>query len=260
VGASALADALVALVAPFVAAPARAALMFDLDGTLAPIVDDPAAARPIPDALPILERLAERYHTVAVVSGRPVAFLAEVLPASIVLSGLYGLEGRVGGRFTHHRDAARWRPVVTEAVQRAERGAPDGSLVEPKGLSLTMHYRGRPDLADAVNDFAARLGAELGLAVHAAKMSVELHPPIAVDKGTAVRSLAEGADAALYVGDDRGDLPAFAALGELAGKGTSVARVAIGGPEVPGELAAAADLVLAQQSDVTALLAALVPS
>src|SRR5438128_1796911 len=60
---------------PFLAEPARAAILTDFDGTLAPIVDDPLAARPLPGAVDVLHRLAERFGVVGVVSGRPLDFL-----------------------------------------------------------------------------------------------------------------------------------------------------------------------------------------
>ena len=86
--------------------------------------------------------------------------------------------------------------------------------VERKGLSLTLHYRTNPQLAEAVRMWADFQAARSGLLVRPAKMSVELHPPIDVDKGSALIELCRAADvrAAMYVGDDIGDLPAFAAL------------------------------------------------
>ena len=242
---------------------ARAALLFDFDGTLSPLVDDPAAARPAPGVAELLDRLAGTYRTVGVLSGRPVAFLAAHLPATVAVSGLYGLETLVDGAVVDHPDAARWRPVVEQAVERATaaatRGGPiDGAVVEPKGLSLTLHVRTQPHLADAVQALAAQLAEESGLEVRAAKMSVELHPPIAADKGTALRRLAAGADAVAFVGDDVGDLPAFDALAGL-GDGVHRLAVAVDGPELPDAVRSRAQLVLADQSEVVALLEALLP-
>ena len=72
------------------AAP-RTVLLTDFDGTLAPIVDDPGAARPLPGASDVLEQLGGVLLDVVVVSGRPVEFLTAHLPASISIVGLYGL-------------------------------------------------------------------------------------------------------------------------------------------------------------------------
>jgi trehalose 6-phosphate phosphatase len=92
---------------------------------------------------------------------------------------------------------------------------------------------------------------------------VELHPPIAADKGTALVALAEraGADRALFVGDDLGDLAAFDALARLAASGelAATAAVAVGGPELPPAVRDRAQLVLAGPHAVPELLVALRP-
>jgi trehalose 6-phosphate phosphatase len=83
------------LMAPLVADPPRSAIVTDFDGTLSPIVDDPGRARPLDGAADLLGRLARRFAIVAVVSGRPVSFLAEQLAGAVApvrLVGLYGLE------------------------------------------------------------------------------------------------------------------------------------------------------------------------
>ncbi|HEX3947553.1 MAG TPA: trehalose-phosphatase, partial [Acidimicrobiales bacterium] len=83
-----------AVLAPFRDHPATAALFVDFDGTLAPIVEDPAAARPFSGVPELLVALAGRFGLVAVVSGRPVRFLQDVLGQSpgVHLAGLYGME------------------------------------------------------------------------------------------------------------------------------------------------------------------------
>jgi trehalose 6-phosphate phosphatase len=255
---------LAAAVAPLRADPTRSVLLFDFDGTLSPLVDDPAAARPLPGVVERLERLAGAYRRVGAVSGRPVAFLAEQLPASVALSGLYGLESRVDGQAVAHPEAGRWRPVVAEVVREAEAATAvghraHGAVVEAKGLSVTLHVRTRPELADAVAELAHRLAASAGLEVRPAKMSVELHPPVEVDKGTAVLALAEGASGVLYAGDDVGDLPAFAALDVLALRTPPVAGlgVVVDGPELPDALRAPGRIVLRDQTAVLDLLDAL---
>jgi len=238
------------------AEPSRTALLFDFDGTLAPIVADPAASRPGRGVVALLDRLAVRYRTVGVISGRPVNFLIEHLPATVHLSGLYGLESTFAGRRAEHPDAERWREPVREAAHLAQQG-PAGLVVEPKGLSVTLHYRSDPGLASRVTVLADEIAAQTGLVAGAAKMSVELHPPIDTDKGAVVRRLAEGALAVLYVGDDRGDLSAFAALEDLRREGVRTLAVAVDSDELPPELRRRADLVVDGPPGVVALLRAL---
>ena len=237
------------------AAPDRTALLFDFDGTLSPIVEDPAAAGPVDGALELLDRLAGRYRKVAVISGRPREFLASRLGPDVDLSGVYGLETRVDGVDADHAEAERWRPIVARVAAAAR--LPEGVVIEPKGLSMTVHFRQAPESEGSVIAWADEVAAETGLEVRAAKASLELHPPIPVDKGTSVRRLAEGCDTVLYVGDDVGDLPAFAMLDAMAAEGRTVIKVAAGGEELPEALARAADIVVAGPESVVDLFSPL---
>lgn len=256
------------LVAPLRDAPERTALLFDFDGTLSAVVDDPDRAVPVAGVVELLDELARSYALVAAVSGRPVGFLARHLPGAVALSGLYGLESLVDGVVRDHPEAARWRPVVHEAVVAATAAASAGEAlagmrVEPKGLSLTLHVRTHPELeADAVA-FATEVADQLGLEARPAKRSVELHPPIAADKGTAVHGLLveAGAAQALFAGDDRGDVAAFDELARrvAAGELERAVPVAVGGPELPAEVADRAAVVLRGPDEVPSLLRALRP-
>ena len=235
--------------------PSTTTLLFDFDGTLAPIVDDPGRAVAAPGAMALLDDLASRFRRVAIVSGRDVEFLAAHVGAGIDLSGLYGLETRIGGVFAEHPEAERWRGVIAEVAAAVDQ--PDGVLVESKGLSLTAHFRTAPERAGETLAWAAATAGRTGLRARPAKASVELHPPIAATKGTAVHQLAEHARTVAYVGDDLGDLPAFAALDELAVAGVQVIKVASGGAELPVDVAAAVDLVVPGPAAVVDLFAPL---
>ena len=232
------------VLAPFIERPGRAALLLDFDGTLSPIVDVPAEARPLAGAGEVLETLAERFAVVAVVSGRPASFLEPLLPPGVVISGIYGLETVRDGVRSDHAGAGGWRDAVADAARRAKQDGPTGMAVEPKGLSLTLHYREHPGLGPAVREWAAAEAQRSGLVMRRARMSFELHPPIAVDKGTAVQRLVSGVEAVCFVGDDRGDLPAFDALDRLEARGMEVLRVAVASAEAPGDLIERADLVV----------------
>jgi trehalose 6-phosphate phosphatase len=244
------------LLAPLRASPSTSAVLIDFDGTLSPTVDDPEAAEMLPGASDVLRHLAGRYALVAVVSGRPLDFLQQRLPAAVMASGLYGIESSREGERVEHPEAEPWRRVVSDVAVLAEREGPDGLRVENKGLSLTLHYRGRPERADAVARWADVQSRRSGLVARSAKMSVELHPPIEVDKGTTVVELcrAAGASAACYLGDDLGDLPAFDGLDRLAADGVHTVRVAVTGAEAPAALIARADLTVEGPKGVLALL------
>lgn len=246
---------------PLAADPSRTTLLFDFDGTLAPIVVDPAAAAPAPGVVGLLAALADRYRRVGIVSGRPIAFLAPLVPATVELWGQYGLEhrgvaGRPGGSVDLGADTAdRWAPVVRRAVD-ALTGLPAGVEVEAKGGSLTVHHRQAPAAADAVAARVRAVAADCGLRIHAAKASIELRPPIDVDKGSVVEAAVADSVAALFVGDDLGDLPALRAIAahRAGGAGRVGVAAVVEGPELPAEVRAAADLVLDGTDAVVHLL------
>jgi trehalose 6-phosphate phosphatase len=227
---------------PFVRDPARAAVFTDFDGTLAPIVDDPAAARPLPGSVEVLHRLAARFARVGVVSGRPVDHLVAQLGEGLWLSGLYGLETFEDGRRREVPAATGWRRAVEASVARAVEALDDA--VEPKGLSLTLHFRTHPEDGPRIRAWADDEARRSGLVVRSAKASVELHPPVHADKGTVVEAAAAGLAAVCFLGDDVGDLPAFDALDRLAAGGVHTVRVAVSTPEAPAEMLERADVVV----------------
>jgi trehalose 6-phosphate phosphatase len=117
-----------------------------------------------------------------------------------------------------------------------------------------VHWRAAPEQEPWVVAFIADQVAGQGLVAQPARSSIELRPPLAVDKGTVVKALAEGMRAAAAFGDDLGDLPAFAALDALAAEGVAVAKVAVVDAESPPEVAARADLVVEGAAGAVALL------
>ena len=221
--------------------PAHTAILTDFDGTLARIVDDPAAAAPLPGAVDVLGALATRFGLVGVVSGRPLSYLRQHLGDGIWLAGLYGLETSDGAVVGNE-----WRAAVTDAVARAR--AEFGDAVEDKGLSLTLHFRRRTDLAPAIEAWAAQ---QAPLVARPAKASVELHPPVDTDKGTVVTRACEGMTAACFLGDDVGDLPAFAALDLL---DADTVKIAVRTAETPAELLERADVIVDGPDGALALL------
>ncbi len=239
---------------PLLDDPAGSGLLTDFDGTLAVIVDSPGDAVPHPAAPAALGHLSERLARVAVVSGRPLAFLRPLFPAGVVLSGQYGLEGLEDGSLVEHPDAPPWRAVIAAAAVELRSGVPDGVRVEDKGLSLTLHFREHPGHEAPVRAAAAEVSTSSGLVAREARRSVELHPPIDVDKGTSVLALAAGLRSVCFIGDDAGDLPAFDALDDLALDGVHTLRVAVASVEAPAALLERADVVLASADEVVELL------
>jgi len=244
--------------------PGQTALCLDFDGTLAPIVADPEAARPLPGTAALLGRLAERFAAVALVSGRPASFLATHAAApGVRYFGQYGLEEIHDGKVTVDPRLAAAAGAVREATADL-RDAPAvrdaGVYLEDKGgYAVVAHLRRVRDperWAGPVEAAARAIARRHGLEVLPGRMVWELRPPVGGDKGDAVRRVVAtvGAKAAVVAGDDRGDLPAFAVVSELAAAGGDGLRVAVRSPETPAELLAAADLVVDGPEGVRAFL------
>jgi trehalose 6-phosphate phosphatase len=251
--------------AALLAEPARALVGLDFDGTLAPIVPDPDAARGHPAVPAVLTRLAAAGVRVAVVTGRPAATAVEYagiaeVPGLVVL-GHYGLERWEGGTLTAPEDLS----AVAEARRRlpdvlAAAGAPDGTYVVDKGAAVAVHTRRTADPSatfDALRDPLAELAGEVGLVVEPGRFVHELRPA-GGDKGDALRTLAQERppSVVVFVGDDLGDLAAFDAVERLRADGTPGLLVCSGSTEVTA-LADRADLVVDGPDGVVALLRAL---
>ena len=247
--------------AALAAEPHRSVLALDFDGSLAPIVDDPAAARPLPEVLGVLGRLGARLGRVAVVSGRPVAFLADRMGAlPVELIGGYGGERIVAGEYRLDRRLEPWVTVLAEAARRCRASFTGGRVEEKPGIGVTLHWRTRPERADECAAVAERVAVDLGLVVHPARRAVELRPPVTIDKGTTVRDLVVGFEAAGFAGDDSGDLPAFAAIRAAVTAGEIDRGVCVGvaSEEAPPTLTAAVDLVVDGPSGLADFLAGLI--
>ncbi len=223
------------------AEPERAAVLLDVDGTLAPIVARPEDAYVPEETRGELARLAGRYALVACVSGRPRSEVERMVGvAGVAVVGEHGLELAP--------EAAAWADRVAEFARGVDWPA------ERKPLSVSFHFR-RADDQDAARAYLTRVAdaAEAeGLVPRWGRMVLEVRPPVAADKGTAVRTLVTraGVRRALYAGDDRTDLDAFHGLDGL----ELGVRVAVGSAEAPPELLAAADLVVDGTDGVLGLL------
>lgn len=246
-------------------APARALIALDFDGTLAPIVDDPAQARALPSAISALASLAPLVGAVAVITGRPALAAVEYgsldRVRGVVVLGLYGRQRWAGGELT----SVPPPPGLAVARERlpgvlAAAGAPAGTWIEDKQEALAVHTRRTADPAAALAALRGpllRLAERTGLIAEPGRMVLELRPPGA-DKGKTLKTLIEkmAPSAVLFAGDDLGDRPAFKAIRELRAAGLPGLAVCAGSAEVP-ELANLADLVVDGPAGLAALLAAL---
>lgn len=262
---SALSDTL----APLLSDPARAAVLLDVDGTLAPIVrhaDD--AHVPEPTRTPLI-RVAKRYGLVACVSGRRAAVARRIVSlGSITYVGNHGTEVLRGGsaRVEVEPEIAAWAKRVQAWARKAQDGEDVRRLrirAEDKEAIAAFHWRGAPD-EEAAATVAERLAEEAqaeGFAVHWGRKVLEVRPPVAMDKGRGIVRLLTGREltVALYAGDDRTDIDAFTGLRQLVDEGLLGAAICVGvaSEETPSELEAAADLMVDGPVGVRELLVAL---
>jgi trehalose 6-phosphate phosphatase len=245
--------------------PAQALIGLDFDGTLSPIVPDPASARVLPEAISALRALAPLVGTIAVVTGRPaqvaVAYGSLDQVPGIIVLGQYGRQRWQDGTLTTPPPPAG----LAEARARlpallAELKVPVGTWIEDKTDALAVHTRRAADPAGALERLRGpllALAAQTGLRAEPGRMVIELRPHGA-DKGKTLKELAaiKHRSAVMYCGDDLGDRPAFAALRELRDVGVPGISVLSGSSEVT-ELAGEADLVVGGPRGVAALLGAL---
>ena len=244
-----------------VRSPTTTTLCSDFDGTLAPLLEDPTLSRAIPGAVELLSRLSALLASVAVISGRPVAFLAERVDRDeshrIELFGRYGAEHQ-------QRDGGISIPAVSAEVRQhlldiGDEAALDASiLVENKAASVSLHWRANPEAKAAIFDIARRHLARGDLEVREGKMVIEFVGKGAPTKGDAVRLLCSAEiTACCFLGDDLSDLDAFDALDEFEANGGAAIRIGIDSPEMPPALRDRADLVLDGPSEALQFLAEL---
>jgi trehalose 6-phosphate phosphatase len=259
---------LVEALEPLRSEPARAAVLLDIDGTLAPIVRHAADAH-VPEATrSLLIEIAKRYGVVGCVSGRRAATARQIVSiGTIAYVGNHGGELLRPGSTRAEVDPAL--SAWTERVRSFATGAytPEHQRLrvrnEDKDAIAAFHWRGAPDeaaAAAAVQEIARRALQE-GLEVHWGRKVLEVRPPVELDKGLGVATLLHAQDvtAALYVGDDATDLDAFRGLRSLVQEGvlTTAICAAVSSDEAPPELAAEADIVLDGTGGVRGLLQAL---
>ena len=235
--------------------PGRSAILTDVDGTLAPIVERAEEAAVPEAAREVLARLSERYALVGCISGRQALEARRLVGLdSLAYAGNHGLELLLPGE-----EAPRPDPSIagreTEAAEflaavDGERLGAAGLRREDKGPIQALHWRGADDEAGAesrAHEIAIEAG-KAGLEPRWGRKVLELRPLGGGGKDGAVASLLadERLDRATYAGDDRTDLDAFRRLRQLREEGRLRTAVCVGvlSAEAPAELAEEADLTV----------------
>jgi trehalose 6-phosphate phosphatase len=234
------------LLVRFRSEPELAAVILDVDGTLAPIVERPEDAEVPEETREELRRIADRYGLVACVTGRPAEEARRLVGLDeLEYVGVHGLES--------DPEALEWRPALEEFLGRV---AWPWNTENKGGVTLAFHYRlaEDPEEAERRADEVAQEAEAAGLVPHRGKKVLEVRPPVEIDKGTAVRRLLADRPytRAMYAGDDTTDLDAFRGLEEA---GLDVAlKVSVASPEMNPALLTRADLVVDGPGELRALL------
>jgi trehalose 6-phosphate phosphatase len=214
--------------------PSDTLIATDFDGTLAPIVEDPAEAYADPRAVVALGRLGQHIGRVVVITGREaraavhLGGLREVAGmGSMIVLGQYGVErwNAVDDEYVLPPEPPQMSVVADELREVLDSVGLTGARIEYKGRAIAVHTRLLPDPQGALVKLEGplrELAARHGLVVEPGKKVWEIRAP-GMDKGVALRSIVDetGARQVIFAGDDLGDLPAFRAVRELASAGVA---------------------------------------
>lgn len=245
----------------FVTDPAHSMLVFDIDGTLAPIADRPEDVVVSPETLALLRQLVDSYGLVACVTGRSLEVARKLVSTpGVWFAACHGIQiAAPTGEESVDERASSAREQLDLAVTLAQTV---GWRYEDKGFVVALHFRhaASPELtARQMREQVTTVLDPMLIELTDARLALEIRPRGARTKADAVKYLVAGAaveiEGIIVVGDDHTDIAAFEGAAET---GLPTIRVAVDSDEVPAALLATADVVLPSQAAVQDLLAWLV--
>jgi trehalose 6-phosphate phosphatase len=211
-------------------------ILFDYDGTLTPIVEEPELAVLSDKSRKVVKALAgKRKFIVGIISGRAISDIkSKVNIDNIIYAGNHGLEIEGPGfAFIHPlTDEIKSNLKLINIVLNKTVGSIKGSIVEDKGITLSVHYRQVEDtdkekevknVFDRVIGIARKLGK---VNTTSGKKVYEVRPPVQWHKGKAIELIMKDYEKTrykpiiIYMGDDLTDEDAFQSL--KAFKGISI--------------------------------------
>lgn len=238
--------------APLIASPAASAVLSDLDGTLAEVVERPTEVAIDPRGRGALARIAGRYALAGVITGRQALEARRIVGLDqLTYIGNHGYEqldpGAEDPRSSPALEGEEDRAAGFLAGVDADRLAAAGVELEDKAAIWALHWRAAPDRERAERT-AREIAAEAevaGLRLHRGRMVIELRPPVEIDKGTGLAAALDAYPAVrnvFYAGDDLTDTDAFAKMSAMvnAGRLDHAVGLATLSEEGPPEVAAAA--------------------
>lgn len=239
-----------------------AGLITDVDGTISEIVARPEQAVVDPGVRSSLRSLVDKLDLVAVVTGRNVLQAVDLVKIDeLVYMGNHGMERRSDGEVRIYDDASTFRSIVESALLEIAREiAIPGVVVEDKGVTGSIHYRGTTDPEHAEREIMRALepiAQSRGLRITRGRRVIEIRPPVDRNKGTALAELIFEFDlkSCVFMGDDVTDLDAMRVVHRLREAGSiKGATVGVITPETPIEVAETADTLVRGVAEVATVL------
>jgi trehalose 6-phosphate phosphatase len=214
------------------------AILSDIDGTVAPIVPHPEDARISERAHAAIQRLISAGVRVAFVTGRALEMARSMVDIPKVdFAANHGLNICVSGQAYTLEEVRPYASLAQRVLEEIGEIDIPGIVVEDKGPVLAFHYRLAPSEAQAIAGIQAALKTSPtaeSFRIQEGRKVIELRPPLAIDKGTAVADLVQrlGGVATIVLGDDATDMDMFRGQRQLQTEGTPGASVAVWSPEI----------------------------
>lgn len=234
-------------------------LVFDIDGTLSPIVPTADEARLYPGIAALLEQAQKQADVrVAIITGRAVEDGAPIVNIDgLTYIGTHGLEWSNGLPATHDvevvQEALAYREPGTRLLDLAEQHLDElpGTYIQRKRIGGTIHYRLAPDPEQVRRRLFSLLeepAQQAGIRLTEGKRALEIRVPLAIDrgKGDALRRFVQrfGLRGVVFAGDDLTDLDALREMAHLRQEGIAAQGIVVRQADTPPELLASTDLTV----------------
>ncbi|MFC1972189.1 trehalose-phosphatase [Chloroflexota bacterium] len=237
-------------------------LITDVDGTISPTAPTPQQAEVSPLCRRYLDLLSHQIALVAAVSGRSAAQVAQMVAVrGMVYIGNHGLERWVDGHPKLTEEARGYQEMLEASLEDLQPLLSiEGIIIENKGITATVHYRRSPDPASAEKQIMEALKNSpqaSKLQTMPGRMAINLLPPAAINKGTAISDLIReyGLGGGIYLGDDVTDIDAFKAIrGHSQDTGFQGLAIGVISDEMPETLTGEVDFILNGVRDVERFL------
>jgi len=237
-------------------------LITDVDGTISKTAPTPQQAEVTPLCHQYLSVLCNHLSLVAAISGRSAANIKSMLNIDgMVYIGNHGLERWSADHSESTKNCQDYPQVIEAAIKElTPLLSMDGIIIENKGVTASIHYRlsnnpqtAKQHILDTIDDSPhAR-----DLRTIQNRMTIDLIPPVKVNKGTAALELIKEYNlrSCIYLGDDLTDIDAFRAI-HTARQDLDFKGLAIGvtSQEMPENLVEETDFTLNGVEDVERFL------